>query len=312
MSTQQQSVKAPSKGEMVPFKAKVDSFRALMEKAKPQIAMAIPKHIKPERLMRIVMTAIQNTPKLADCYQLSLLKCVLQAAALGLEPDGLLGHAYLVPFNNAKERRIDCQLIVGYKGFLKLARQSGEIASIEAHVVRVGDDFKYAFGTDGFLKHKPAEAPLVEIEVEKDRKAMVPDDTWRRGAVTHFYSVVKMKDGTSQFEVMPVWEVLEIRDASQGYQAALKFNSPTPWSTHFAEMGKKTVLRRQMKMIPSSVDRDNMARAVALDEAGDAGLSQDSFIDVSVLDETAQPSASPLDDLAAKAEADAAEPGAQG
>jgi recombination protein RecT len=262
-------------GQMVSFKQKVDSVRGLLSRMQGQIAMALPKHMKAERLARIVMTTVQNVPKLLDCTPESLIRCVLQAAQLGLEPDGLLGQAYLIPFENKKKQIVECTLIVGYKGLLKLARNSGEIASIEAHAVRVGDEFSYAFGTEGFLKHKPAEAPLLWKE-KKEKDVVVerwqePDYDWNPGRITHFYAVAKLKDGTRQFEVMPVWEVNDIRDNSQGYKAAKNFGIPSPWIDHYPEMGKKTVLRRICKMLPASIE---LARAVALDEAADAGIDQ--------------------------------------
>jgi recombinational DNA repair protein RecT len=39
-------------------------------------------------------------------------------------------------------------------------------------------------------------------------------------------------------------------------------------------MAMKTVLRRLCKILPQSIDRENLARAIALDEQGDANLSQ--------------------------------------
>ena len=73
---------------------------------------------------------MQRTPKLLECTRESLLACIVQCAQLGLEPDGLLGQAYLIPFYNGRKNRYECQLIVGYKGLLKLARQSAEISSL--------------------------------------------------------------------------------------------------------------------------------------------------------------------------------------
>ena len=109
---------------------------------KKQIAAALPKNITPERLTRVVLSAVQRTPKLLECEPKSFLSCVMACAALGLEPDGLLGQAYLIPFGST------CTLVPGYQGLMRLARQSGEIASIDAHPVRHGDDFSYRYGAD--------------------------------------------------------------------------------------------------------------------------------------------------------------------
>ena len=201
-------------GEIVPFEQKVTTFRTMLDKLRPGIEDVLPKHIDVSHLLRVAMGTIRQNPKLLDCSGVSVMKALMNCAILGLEPDGVLGHAYLVPFAD------ECQIIIGYKGLLKLARQSGEISTIEAHAVRHGDEFKYARGTSPFLKHVPLEAPLVMHEGE--RRSEHPDPDWMPGYITHFYSVVKMKDGSTQFEVMQLWEVHRIRNSSQGDMTAIK------------------------------------------------------------------------------------------
>src|ERR1700690_3025545 len=107
-------------GNGAPAKASpVQTVQDLLMRSKQQIALALPKHMDPDRLCRIALTTIRQTPKLLDCDPLSLIKCVVQCAAIGLEPDPLLGRAYLVPFGR------ECQLLIGYRGMIDLARRSG-------------------------------------------------------------------------------------------------------------------------------------------------------------------------------------------
>ena len=75
--------------------------RTWFEQALPEIQKAAPKHIDPQRLIRVALTACIQNPKLLDCTRESLMRSLLQAAQLGLEPDGLLGQAYLIPFEIA-------------------------------------------------------------------------------------------------------------------------------------------------------------------------------------------------------------------
>ena len=82
----------------------------------------------------IVMTELRKTPKLLECDAASLMGSIGQVAQLGLEVGGLLGHAYLIPYGR------ECQLVIGYKGLMELARRSGQIKSIEARAVFEGDD----------------------------------------------------------------------------------------------------------------------------------------------------------------------------
>jgi recombination protein RecT len=218
---------------------RVTNIRNLLEKSKPQMEMALPKHVTADRLLRIAMTSIQKTPKLLDCTPQSLIAAVMQSAQLGLEPDGVLGQAYLVPYKTT------CQLIPGYKGLLKLARNSGDLSTIQAHAVHENDHFEFAYGLEPTLKHTPT-----------------LDDP---GRVIAFYAVARLKDGGYQFEVMGKKQVDEIRARSRAANDG-------PWVTDYEEMGKKTVIRRLAKMLPASVE---LARAVALDERAAAGLPQE-------------------------------------
>ena len=224
---------------IVPFKERVNTFRGALEALKPQLAAALPKHMTADRMMRIVMTTVQRTPAILECSQVSVFGCIVQAAQLGLEPDGILGQAYLIPYGKT------CTLIPGYKGLIKLARNSGELATIYAKIVHANDAFKYAYGLSDVLEHVPC--------LDGD-----PGDP------THGYAVARLKDGSVQFDVMSVVEIEKIRQRS-------KAGNSGPWVTDWEEMAKKTVLRRLCKMLPASVE---LARAVALDEAVDANLPQ--------------------------------------
>lgn len=262
-------VQVPKPGEvqraMTPQDRKLASMRGLIAQNMKALTAALPSHMKPERLARITLTTLQKNPKLLDCTPESFLGCILSCAALGLEPDGLLGQAYLIPYKNT------CTLVPGYKGLVKLARQSGEIATIDAHEVRVGDAFEYHYGMNPRIKHIPDEPPIVA----DDNGIKGPDRNWRPGAITHFYAVATMKDGTVQFCVMRTWEVDEIRDGSQGYQSAIKYNGDNPWISDYPEMGKKTAIRRLCKLLPSSVEKPHLQQAIAIDERADRGLPQD-------------------------------------
>src|SRR5690606_29461645 len=77
-------------------------------RVKAEIARALPRHVDPDRLMRVALTVIRQNPELRECTVPSLLAAVMQCAQLGLEP-GVLGHAYLVPFRNNKTGQREVQ-----------------------------------------------------------------------------------------------------------------------------------------------------------------------------------------------------------
>ena len=234
-----------SKTQLSPIQKKAAGVRDLLARAKDQIAMALPRHLTPERMMRVTMTAVQRSPALLDCDPLSLIGAVVQASQLGLEPDGVLGHAYLVPFNNRKTGRKEVQLIPGYKGLVELTRRSGQISTINAYCVYAEDTFDFSYGLDPKLVH-------------------VPSDKDDPGQIIAAYAVAKLRDGGVQFEVMWRKQIDKIRSGS-------KAANDGPWVTHYDEMAKKTVLRRLCKLLPVSVE---LQRAVALDEHAEAGVPQ--------------------------------------
>jgi recombination protein RecT len=242
--------------ELVSLRQKVETFRGLLEKMKPQLAHALPSHVRADRMARVVLTSVQRVPQLLDCTQTSLLACIVQASQLGLEPDGLLGHAYLIPYGKT------CQLVVGYKGLIKLARQSGELSTIHAAAVHVKDAWAYHRGDAEQILHTPAMRPLTA-----DGK---PDMEWDPGPLVAVYAIARLKDGSVQREVMDAGDVEKIRRRS-------KAANHGPWVTDFEEMAKKTVLRRLCKTLPASVE---LQKAVTLDEQVDAGLHQELEIEV--------------------------------
>src|SRR5262245_29341353 len=114
---------------MIPAKQKIATVRDLLEKSRAQIALALPRHMSADRMLRVAMTSVQRNPLLLDCTPVSLVGAIIQSSQLGLEPDGELGEAYLIPYrNNKKGGQREVQFQTGYKGLLKLARNSGAIS----------------------------------------------------------------------------------------------------------------------------------------------------------------------------------------
>jgi recombination protein RecT len=224
-----------------------------------QMALAMPKSMTPDRLTRIVMTECRKTPALLKCAPESFYGVVLQCAALGLEPGSALGHCYLLPFGNGKDKqgRPNAQLIIGYRGMIDLARRSGQIVSLQAYCVHEQDTFNYKLGLDPDIEHIPAS---------------VAD----RGKVTHVYAVAKLKGGGVQFEVMSRAEIEKVRTSS-------KAGNSGPWSSHWEEMAKKTVIRRLFKYLPVSIEA---VRAVEIDEKTDRGeaTTDQDFLDAEFIE----------------------------
>lgn len=218
-------------------KAPIIVQQVLSDQFKKQLALAVPKHLNADRMARIAATEVRKNKALLNTEPTSFLGSVMQAAQLGLEPGSALGQAYLVPYGN------QCQLIIGYKGMIDLARRSGQVLSLNAYAVREGDDFSFQLGLKPDIHHVPS------LEADRIKKP-----------ITYVYAVATLKGGGYQFEVMSRAEVEAVR---------AKAKSKNIWNTYFEEMAKKTVIRRLFKYLPVSIETLEITNADAKREAGE-------------------------------------------
>jgi len=198
---------------------------------KDAVAKALPTHLKPDRFIRVALTAITRTPKLAQCEQASFFQCLLTLSQYGLEPDGRRAH--LIPFENRKRGVTECQLIIDWKGLAELVLRSGIVSTLHADVVRRGDLFDYSMGV--VTSHVPH---FLRTDAAKPSEA---------GDVYAAYSTATMKDGAKKTEVMSEEEIEAIRCRSRA-------GNNGPWITDRNEMRKKTVFRRLSKWLPLSAE----------------------------------------------------------
>jgi len=203
----------------------IDQVRTQLTAMQPQFAAALPKHVSPERFVRVVMTAVQTTPALLNADRRTLFAAATKAAQQGLLPDGREGA--IVTFKD------QAQWMPMVAGIMKLVRNSGEISTWSVQAVYENDAFDFCLGDEEHITHKPALA--------------------NRGKLIAVYSIVTMKDGEKSREVMSVEDVNSIRARSRSGNSG-------PWVSDFAEMSKKTVVRRHSKRLPLSTDIDGAIR----------------------------------------------------
>ena len=219
----------PAKADAKPL-----TVRDRIERAGPEFKKALPGHISVDKFVRTVQTAVTMNPDIARAAQdpaglQSLMVACTKAATDGLIIDGR--EAALVTFKG----QITYMPMVA--GIMKMARNSGDIASIAAHVVYEHDAFSYILGDDERIEHAPKFG--------------------ERGEPVAVYAIVKMKDGTIQREVMDKKQVLAI--GAQGRNGA-QYDPKT--GKNFGEWWRKTVIRRISKYLPRSSDKEDFLRAV--------------------------------------------------
>jgi len=216
----------------LPATAQAKSFREMIlaPAYKEQIAAALPRGLTADRMIRVVLTAINRSPKLLECTKESIWQAVLDSASLGLFPDAL-GRSYLVPYGDK------CQLIIGYKGLIDLMYRSDRISMIQTGVVHQGDHWIYERGLEPKLEHRPCDEPK----------------EW-----THVYSIVHLKGcDRPSVEVMTRKEVMAVKKRSRAAGSG-------PWVTDEEAMAIKTCIRRHSKVLPMSAEASQ-----ALDTDGD-------------------------------------------
>jgi len=228
----------------------VDQFvmEILPPQKKDEIFRGLPSHIKPAVYERNLHNCLMINPALMGYHPSLVFREVSKAAALGLLLDPALGEAYIIEAYNYKTKNKEPQLRIGYRGMVKLARQSGNVEKIYAREVCQADEFVVDMGTDERILHRPLMFGA-------------------RGPVIGYYAVIKFKDGGFDYEPMSTEDIHRIRDRSDGWKAYVdKKISSTPWSTDEVEMAKKTVIRRLIKRQSLSAE---VASAIDVEDAAE-------------------------------------------
>jgi recombination protein RecT len=216
-----------------------------------ELQKAMPKGLTPQRLVRQVMSLVQHNPGLLECTQLSILSGMMQAAEMGLELTGGLGHAYLVPRWDKRVRAKVAVFQPGWKGLVKLAFQSGNLSAFPVRSVHANDEFYMLLGTENKIRHVPADG--------------------ERGEVVGYYAVAMYTGGGADFEYMTVDEAKRHREK---YSPSAQSGGYSPWDTSFDEMAQKTVVRRlcrRLSLCPQAQE------AASRDEADEAQHFQQSL-----------------------------------
>lgn len=194
---------------------------------KPEVEKVLPPHVTADKFMRIVLTAVAQSPDLRNADRRTLLTSCVKAATDGLVPDGR--EAALVTFNISGKPQKQVQYMPMVAGIMKKVRNSGELASLMSNVVYEADDFRYWVDDVGeHITHEPN---------------LTADN---RGPFMACYAIAKTKDGGVYVEVMTRTQVEQVKNVSRAKNG--------PWKDWYDEMARKSVIRRLSKRLPMSTD----------------------------------------------------------
>lgn len=220
----------------------LQEFRSTMEapEMKKQVEMALPSHVKVDKFIRVVTTAVANDPALLEANRMTLYNAAMKAAADGLVPDGK--EAALVVFNknagtkDAPKWEKHVQYMPMVAGILKKVRNSGELSSICAFIVHKNEPFSVWVDNAGeHFKHEP----LMFGE---------------KGEPIGVYALAQTKDGGTYFEVMSKDQVMKIREVAK---------TKNIWDGPFgSEKWKVACIRRLSKRLPMSTDLEQTIQQI--------------------------------------------------
>src|SRR5688572_3665138 len=149
MTTEETSLVRPTNGA----NGNGDPIKTLarfLDARQRNLAKFTASRIKPETLIRLAIFEFSQNEYLRRCTPESIYGSLILSAQLGLEPSGIRGEAYLVPFKGK------CTLIPGWRGLVKLALRSKAVKSLYSHIVYEADEFRVWLGSEPRVEHRPS------------------------------------------------------------------------------------------------------------------------------------------------------------
>ena len=198
---------------------KMDLMKVL-EGHRAEFKKIAPKYISIERLIGLAVQAKMKNHLLAKCTSVSVIDFCMKMAEAGTDRVGS-GGMWCVPFKD-KSGNYNMVAIPDWRLIIDKARRAGVIKHATAEAVYEGDEFSYERGLEPKLVHKPS--------MKSNKKKLIA-----------VYCIYTLPDGSKDFDVMTKDEVDAIRRRSKAKDSG-------PWVTDFAEMAKKTVIKRGLKI----------------------------------------------------------------
>lgn len=215
----------------------VAAFSGFLDRFKPQMKMALPKHLTPDRMARLAVTAFSTNEGLQRCEPKTIVGSIMTAATLGLEI-GVDGQGFLVPYGRT------CQFVPGWKGLVDLVNRSGN-GTVYTGVIYKDQEYTY---TDGSRR---------ELAIHNETDLDDPND------ITHAYAIGWVKGAS--MPIIELWRVSKIKKHRDRYNK----QSTKHYSFRDFEMyARKIPLLQVIKYMPKSIELHN---AIALNDAAEMG-----------------------------------------
>jgi len=237
MSTETTKVATVEKNISTIVLNKINTFKESGE-------LRLPSDYSPENALKSAYLILSETldrnkkPVLTSCSQQSIANSLLKMVVYGLSP--LKQQVYFVPYGG----KLECT--VAYTGNIAMAKRYAGLVDIKANCIMEGEDFEFkvnpATGRKELIKHVQTLASIGSSKIV--------------GA----YAIYTTDDGQSDMDVMTMEQIKT--SWAQGAS-----NGASPAHKKFpAEMAKKTVLNRAIKILLRSSDDSVLYDAIDKDD----------------------------------------------
>ncbi len=226
-------------------------FNHYLTAHRDQLAAALPKHLNPDRMCRLALTAFSQSRQLQECDPKTIFAAVVLSSQMGLEI-GVGGQAYIVPYKKT------ATFVPGWQGIVDLVSRTGR-ATVWTGAVFEGDDFDYALGDRPYVKHRPGG--------EDDPKKL-----------THVYAVGRVNG--SDWPVIEVWPIRRIeKHFKRNNKVGEKHYAHGNWEMY----ARKIPLLQVCKYMPKSVE---LTAALTAEHAAETGRGMTFDGEFTTLDDT--------------------------
>lgn len=198
-----------------------------------------------DRFASLFFSSLEKSYYLMMCAKESpqtLVRALMQAAAVGVEVNTPLQHACIIP-RKSKDGKWTANFQMMYRGWMHLAVVHGVVSDWRAEAVYERDVFTVQPASPNEpIRHVPY--------IPKPS-----DPILSRGALMGAYSLIFLPNGMARAKWMPIAEINQIRDRySESWKAYQRDKSKddSPWVQRPAEMAIKTAVVNHAKQIRMS------------------------------------------------------------
>jgi len=172
------------------------------------------QYIDAEQMVHLAIECVKRKPTLGECDHLTVLGAFVTSHSVGLKPNTILNHAYVIPYskwtldeNRPKGQQWvksppECNFQVGYKGYSALFHRTGRIKDFFASDIRENDHYICEMGT----------SPNVQFRKNlRDRGELI-------GSFCH----INFLNGGQAVQELTLADIEKVRSTSETYKSLQK------------------------------------------------------------------------------------------